>query len=181
MPTPAELRPDAGVVVVLGKVIGAYGIQGWVRIHPFADDPLSWRGIKQWWIKPDDGADAGWVAASLKQLKVHGDGLVASFDGVTDRDSAEAWVGKLLGVPRQAMPETAADEFYWGDLTGLTVRNAQAETLGVVRDLVETGANTVLVVVDAAEIKRLIPFVSQVVSKVDLKQQEILVDWGLDW
>lgn len=167
--------------MVLGKIVGAYGIKGWVRIHPFADDPLSWRSIKQWWLRQDNDAASQWAPQVLKQLKMHSDGLVAAFDGVDDRNAAEALIGKLIGAVREAMPPTADDEFYWGDLVGLTVRNAEAETLGAVRELMETGANTVLVVVDAEGASRLIPFVSHVVRKVDLMQREILVDWGLDW
>lgn len=167
--------------MVLGKIVGAYGIKGWVKVHPFADDPLSWREIKQWWVRPDHAAAAPWAPQVLKQLKLHGDGLVAAFAGVDDRNAAEALVGNLIGAVREALPATAADEFYWGDLVGLTVRNAAAETLGVVRELMETGANTVLVVVDAEGASRLIPFVSHVVRKVDLTQREVLVDWGLDW
>lgn len=179
MSADARLSPET--VVVLGKIIGAYGIKGWVRIHPFADDPLSWRKIGQCWKKPDDNTLAEWTPLALKQLKAHSDGLVASFDGVDDRTAAEALVGQLLGAPRQAMPPTAVDEYYWGDLTGLAVLNAQAETLGVVRELMETGANAVLVVVDGEGTQRLIPFVSHVVSKVDLERREILVEWGRDW
>lgn len=167
--------------MVLGKVVGAYGIKGWVRIHPFADDPMSWRAIKQWWVRPDNDASPEWAPRMLKQLKLHSDGLIAAFDGVDDRNAAEALIGNLIGACREAMPPTAENEFYWGDLTGLTVRNAQGDTLGMVRELMETGANTVLVVVDADGTKRLIPFVSQVVNQVDLARREILVDWGLDW
>ena len=168
-------------MVVLGKVVGAYGIKGWVRIHPFADDPLSWRQMGQWWLKPDDPMVVEWQAQSLKQFKAHSDGLIASFSEVEDRNQAEALVGMLIGAPREAMPATGADEFYWGDLIGLTVKNHQAEILGVVQELMETGANTVLVVIDAGGVKRLIPFVAQVVGKVDLQQSEIVADWGLDW
>ena len=167
--------------MVLGKIVGAYGIKGWVRIHPFADDPLSWRKIGQWWMKSDDAAVSEWTPLSLKQLKEHSDGLVASFDEVNDRNASEALIGKLVGAPRDALPKPAEDEYYWGDLVGLTVVNAQAETLGVVHELMETGANSVLNVIDATGTQRLIPFVAHVVSKVDLERQEIVVDWGLDW
>ena len=90
-------------------------------------------------------------------------------------------IGKLIGALRESMPETADDEFYWGDLTGLSVKNTKSETLGVVSELMETGANAVLVVVSSEGVKRLIPFISHVVNNVDLERREILVDWGLDW
>jgi 16S rRNA processing protein RimM len=167
--------------VVLGKAVGAYGVKGWVRIHPFADDPLSWRSIKRWWMKPDGNSIQSWEPIELFQLKEHGDGIVALFEGVNDRNGAEKLVGKLIGAERSEMPVPAENEFYWGDLTGLAVKNSQGEMLGLIQGLMETGANAVLVVVDASKAKRLIPFVSHVVTQVDLERREVLVDWGLDW
>ena len=177
----ADMRQSSETVVVLGKIVGAYGIKGWVRLHPFADDPLSWRKISRWLHKAENESSAQWQPIALKQLRLHSDGLIASFDGVDDRTAAETLVGHLVGALREAMPETAEDEFYWGDLVGLDVRNVQSQCLGTVRELMETGANTVLVVVDAEGGERLIPFVSTVIEKVDLARREILVDWGLDW
>jgi len=177
----AGVRQSAETVVVLGKIVGAYGVKGWVRIHPFADDPLSWRKIDRWVFKTDKDVAAEWRPAVLKQIKVHSDGLIASFDGVDDRNASEALIGQLIGAPREAMPATIEGEYYWGDLVGLEVRNNQAQLLGVVQELMETGANSVLVAVDAEGVKRLLPFVASVVNRVDLKRREILVDWGLDW
>jgi len=177
----AEQRQSPETVVVLGKIVGAYGVKGWVRIHPFADDPLSWRKIDRWVFKADKDESAEWRPAVLNQIKLHSDGLIASFNGVDDRNASEALIGQLVGAPRDAMPATIEGEYYWGDLVGLEVRNTQAQSLGVVRELMETGANSVLVAVDAEGVKRLLPFVASVVNRVDIERREILVEWGLDW
>lgn len=177
----AEARQSPGTVVVLGKVVGAYGVKGWVRIHPFADDPLSWRKIPQWMFRAEKDELADWSPVALRQLRVHSDGLIASFEGIDDRNASEAVVGQLVGALREAMPATSEGEFYWGDLVGLEVRNAQSELLGVVQELMETGANAVLVVLDADGVKRLLPFVASVVTQVDIEKKTVLVDWGLDW
>lgn len=165
-------------IVVLGRLAEAYGIRGWVRLHPFGDDPLDWRRIPVWHLGREGGP---WREVELNGLKAHGDGLVVSFAGVADRTAAEALKGQLVGAPREALPETGDDEFYWADLIGLAVVNEEAVLLGKVSGLIETGANDVLQVVDEAGEERLLPFVDAVVLDVDRAAGVIRVAWGCDW
>jgi 16S rRNA processing protein RimM len=168
-------------MVVLGKVTEAYGIKGWLRIHPFGDDPLAWRKMPVWWVRPERDERAPWQPLNYRNARLQGDSLVASFVGLDDRGAAEGYRGWLVGVPKTALPQTADNEFYWADLIGLAVENAAGETLGTVRELLETGANDVLVVVDAAGRERLLPFVATVVLTVDRDARRIRVEWGSDW
>lgn len=165
-------------IVVLGRLLDPYGVRGWMHLHPFGDDPLSWRQIDSWLLGPEQGP---WRPVGLSGLKVHGDGLVVSLADVADRSAAEALKGRFLAVARSALPQPAADEFYWADLIGLRVINTAGEYIGRVQGLIETGANDVLrVLADDGE-ERLLPFVAAVVLTVDREKGEISVDWGLDW
>ena len=168
-------------MVVLGKVTEAYGIKGWLRIHPFGDDPLAWRKIPVWWLRPEADPCLPWKPFDYRNARLQGDSLVASFVGLDDRSAAEAYKGWLVGVPKTALPPTVDGEFYWADLIGLAVDNTAGERLGVVRELLETGANDVLVVVDAAGRERLLPFVGSVVLDVDRTAGCMRVEWGGDW
>lgn len=173
---------SASEIIVLGRLAEAYGVRGWLRLQPFGDDPLSWKKLPLWQVGKEGGA---WQAYELQDLKAHGDGFVVAFAGVTDRTAAEALKGFLVGAPREALPAASADEFYWADLIGLTVVNRAGETLGKVAGLIETGANDVLRVLDAAggeeSVERLLPFVAAVVGKVDVAGGVIHVDWERDW
>lgn len=165
-------------IVVLGRLADPYGMQGWLRLYPFGDDPLAWGKMPVWWL----GREAGpWRECRLKGLKVHGEGLVALLDGVPDRTTAEALKGFLVGAPRTALPKTDEDEFYWADLVGLEVINSGGERLGKVDGLIETGANAVLRVVGDDDSERLLPFVSAVVLAVEKDAGLIRVEWGNDW
>lgn len=139
---------------------------------------MSWASMPTLWLGKENGP---WQERGLKALKAHGDGLVALLDGVPDRNAAEVLKGLLIAAPRTALPETGADEFYWGDLLGLAVVNTLGESLGRVVGLLETGANDVLRVVDAAGVERLLPFVEAVVLTVDKAEGLIRVEWGSDW
>lgn len=165
-------------IVVLGRLADPYGVRGWIRLHPYGDDPLGWSAIARWSVGQEGGP---WRELTLKGLKMHGDGHVVLFDGVEDRSTAEALKGLLVGAPRDALPAAGEDAFYWADLIGLGVVNKAGESLGQVAGLIETGANDVLRVVDAEGVERLLPFVDAVVLSVDRAAGQIEVDWGLDW
>jgi 16S rRNA processing protein RimM len=169
-------------ILVLGRIVGAYGVKGWVRIRAFGDDPESWQDMPVWHVATTENGP--WQCREAAECKAHGDGLVVRFAGVADRNGAESLQGLWIGVPRDALPPPAENEFYWDDLIGLTVINDAGETLGVVDSLLETGAHDVLRVVQTsedAETERLVPFVDAVVRSVDLEKRQILVVWELDW
>lgn len=165
-------------IVILGRLADPYGIRGWLKLHPFGDDPLDWDEIPVWWISKDGEM---WRECGLKGLKVHGNGVVVLLEGIDDRTAAEAMKGVLVGAPRDALPETDEDEFYWADLIGLDVINTAEERLGKVVGLLETGAHDVLRVVGDDEVERLLPFVAAVVLTVDKEARLIRVEWGSDW
>jgi len=168
-------------MIVLGRIVAPFGVQGWVKIHPFGDDPAEWRKMSQWWLCADDMAPAEqWKPYALKACRVHGKGLVAALDGVADRNASEAVDGFFIGAPREALPKPADNEYYWGDLVGLEVINEVEKKLGKVEGLLSTGAHAVLQVKDG-ETERLIPFVAAYVGDVDLAAGCIRVTWGEDW
>jgi 16S rRNA processing protein RimM len=105
--------------------------------------------------------------------------LVAKLAGCDDRDAAAAYRGKQVAIPRDAFPQAGANEFYWTDLVGLHVVNEQGEDLGEVREVLETGANDVLVV--QGERERLVPFTELVVREVDVAGRVIRVEWSSDF
>ena len=88
-------------IVVLGRLADPYGMQGWLRLYAFADDPLAWGRMPVWWVGKEGGP---WRQCGLKSLKVHGEGLVVLLDGVPDRTAAEAMKGFLVGAPRSGLP-----------------------------------------------------------------------------
>ncbi len=168
-------------MIVMGRIVAPFGVKGWVRIHPFGDDPLSWRKMPQWWLAPTDDAPAdAWQPMTLKGCRAHGKGLVAAFEEAPDRNAAEALDGCYIGAPREALPDTAKDEYYWHDLVGLVVENEAGEALGTVSGLLSTGVHDVLQVADG-DAERLIPFVAAYVLDVDLASRRIRVAWERDW
>jgi 16S rRNA processing protein RimM len=172
-------------MIVLGRLVVPYGVRGWFKLHPFADDPAAWCGLPQWWLAADpEHGDGKWQSYKLEQVREHGKGLIAKLVGVDDRTAAEALQGFYVGVPREALPATGDDEFYWDDLVGLEVLNEKGESLGRVSSMLSAAANDVLVVQDGEgeqKQERLLPFVGTVVLEVNVSAGVIRVAWERDW
>ncbi|MEJ5211107.1 MAG: ribosome maturation factor RimM [Burkholderiales bacterium] len=159
----------------MGRVTGPFGVLGWIKIHPYTETPASLTRYGRWWL----GREAPYAEHEVVQSRVHGAQVLAKLAGIDDRDQAARLKGQWVVVPRGALPSTGEDEYYWVDLIGLTVVNTEGTSLGTVRELMETGANDVLVV--QGERERLIPFIRQVILDVDLAEGIIRVDWGVDY
>lgn len=144
-----------------GKIGGAHGIKGWVKVHAFTDDPQSLLDYTPWQLRRKRERFEVRVEAG----RLQGKGLIAKLEGCDDRDSAEAYRGTEIWVPARELPALEEGEFYWRDLIGLPVTTefeGRAILLGEVDHLLETGANDVLVLrpcagsIDGRE--RLLPY-----------------------
>ncbi|WP_020560331.1 ribosome maturation factor RimM [Thiofilum flexile] len=163
-------------LLVMGKIAGAYGIKGWVKIMSFTHPPEKILRYRPWHLLKAGQPQQ----VKLKAGRPHGKVLVAWLDGVDDRTQAELLNGYEIAIERQHLPQLDKNEYYWSDLVGLKVVNQQGIEFGQVASLVETGANDVLVV--QGERERLVPWIlEQVIIHVSLEQGVITVDWDADF
>ena len=170
-------RPAPQGMILLGKVHGAFGVRGELKLESFTD-PLSAIFRYQPWTLRDARGDARLLEHARGRETAKG--LVATFPGIEDRDSAEALRGAEVYAPRAAMPPPAAGEYYWVDLEGLRVVNLEGVDFGTVSHLFSTGANDVLVA--RGDRERMIPFVEpDYVTSVDLAAGVVTVDWDADF
>ncbi len=160
--------------IVIGRVSGAYGVKGWVRISSFTVPPDNLLAYQPWSI--------GGKVADVLDAHAHGDGFVALFVGCADRDAAARMAGSDIEVPATALPVLDEDEFYWRDLIGSRVVNLADEYLGDVVGFMASGASDVMVLRTAGvKGERLVPFAAATVRQVDRPGCRIVVDWGLDF
>ncbi len=160
--------------VILGRITGIFGVRGWVKVFSYTEPREAVLDYGRWLLSKD----GGWREAKLAEGKRHGKTVIARIEGVNDRDEAETLIGIDIGVPREELPEAEAGHYYWADLEGLEVVRRDGSRVGTVAELLETGANDVMVVRGEREI--LIPFVmDRVIVDVDLAEGVITVDW--DW
>ncbi len=173
-PEDAEKRK----IVPLGHISGVHGVSGWLKIYSLTE-PREAIFEYQPWLVGDQ-----LEAVHVEQGKKHGKHLIAMLETVKDRDQAEGLVNRQIAVYRDQLPSLTDEEFYWTDLVGLAVQLEDGTHLGIIRNMLATGANDVMVVqgVLQSERERLIPFVlGQYVKNVDLDKGLVVVDWDPDF
>jgi 16S rRNA processing protein RimM len=168
-----------GKEVTLGKVGAVYGIKGWLKIHSFTDDQEAILDYFPWSLKLGNKTRS----VDITDWRKHNNGLVVKVAGIDDRDIAQALVGSEITVNQEALPELPEGEFYWRDLIGMNVVTTKGYDLGAVSDIMETGANDVLVIKanpndGFGKQERLIPYlIDQVIIEVNAENKQICVDW----
>jgi 16S rRNA processing protein RimM len=164
-------------LVEIGRIVGLYGVQGWVRLESYTDPRKGIFAYQPWLLTFGDGERK----VDGVQGRELGNGIVAKLAGYDDRDAAATLVGATIRIRRAQLPKPKRGEYYWTDLEGLEVETIDGHLLGKVVQLLATGANDVLVVRDGTR-ERMIPFVpGQFVREVDLEHGRISVDWDPDF
>lgn len=167
--------------LVIGQIAGVYGVKGWLKVKSFTEPADNILNYLPWKIETQAGLSVVDVDSHLRRPQ----GLVVHISGIDDRDAAGALARKMLYASADDLPALADSDYYWHQLLGLRVISTfggSSVALGRVANLMETGANDVLVVhgdegsIDNGE--RLIPYVpGRFVQRVDLAAGELWVDW----
>lgn len=176
--------------IILGRITGVYGVQGWLKVFSYTDPMESIIDYSPWYIRAPNRSKSPWTEVKLSAGKRHAKTVIIKLDNCNDRDQAMTYIGSEIAIePQQLEQLKEKNQYYWRDLIGLRVVNQQNIELGLVKTLMETGANDVLVVVaekEASEkegaktesIERLIPWtMHNAIIAVDLEQGVIEVDW----
>ena len=156
----------------LGRVIGAHGVRGWLKIQSHTEPPENLLRYRTWTLC--DAAGAG-RAYGLAETEFDGRWLRVRLQGVEDRDAAERLRGMDIEVPRSELPPTGPREHYRDDLLGFRVLNRTGAELGRLSHYVEAPAAAVMVIRGLRE--HWVPAAPPHLVRVDLEGREIEVDW----
>lgn len=130
-------------MIAVGRVAGAFGVRGEVRITAFTQEPLALARFRE--LKRQDGS-AGLTVLSARDAK---GGIVCRCAGIETKEQADALRGLRLFVPREALPAPDEDEFYLADLIGLSAVTPEGEALGKVKSVQDFGAGDILEITPA--------------------------------
>jgi 16S rRNA processing protein RimM len=130
-------------LIQVGRVAGAFGVRGEVRITTFTADPSALLEYKA--LLREDGSPG----LTLSAGRVAKGSVVARAAEVATRDEAEALRGLKLYIARADLPPPDEDEFYVTDLIGLAVVTADGAPLGTVKSVQDFGAGDLLEIAPA--------------------------------
>ena len=198
----------------MGKITGVYGVKGWVKVFSYADPMESIVDYNPWYIRtlsrssvkslsvrslPDNQSSPLWTKVKITVGKRHAKTVLAKFEYCNNRDEAQLYIGSEIAIEQDQLERLSdTNEYYWRDLMGLHVINQQDIELGVVTNILATGANDVLVVTAeevgteeastetgnaaAGRKEYLIPWTMHLaIVAVDLEQGVVEVDWDADF
>jgi 16S rRNA processing protein RimM len=160
----------------MGRILGPFGVKGWVKVKTFTAKPGALGEFERWLVHGREG----WREVAVEEFEVHAKGPVAKIAGCEDREGAFALRGCDVAVPREALGEPEEGTLYWVDLVGLDVVDEEGSPLGRVEGLFESGETSVLVVAGDGR-ERMIPFVPAYVKEVDRRGGVIRVEWKPDY
>lgn len=159
---------------MIGTINGLFGVHGWVKIFSYTHPRKNIVSYQPWHIN----INGNWQTLEIVKGRVQSKTIVAQIKNINDREQARQLIGTDIYIEKSQLPKLKKGEYYWEELIGLEVVNKELIPLGIVNNLVSTGANSVLVVQDKKSKKEhWVPYIKPSLIKVDLDKQKILVDW----
>jgi 16S rRNA processing protein RimM len=155
--------------IALGRVVRVQGLRGEVRVNPYSGDPEILSQLTR--IRLSAAGER-----AVERGRVHKNVVVLKFAGIDGPEAAQGLIGQEVFGRREDFPEPSEDEYYWHDLIGCRVYDQAAGDVGVVEELMDTGAHPNLVIRRDGEKTFMVPFVDELVTSVDLENRRIDID-----
>ena len=149
----------------VGVITTTHGVRGEVKVYPTTDDAERFLELEEIWL--DTGKER--LPLKIQNVKFFKNMVILKFEGYDDINAVQAWRQKDLLVTREQAVELQEDEYFIGDLIGLHVEDEEGKALGVLRDVLETGANDVYLVSRPGEKDLMLPAIKDCIREVDLE------------
>ena len=154
----------------VGVISSTHGIRGEVKVFPTTDDAARFKKLKK--VLLDTGKER--LELEVQSVKFFKQFVIVKFKGVDNINDIERYKGKSLLVPRENAVPLKKDEYYIADLIGMEVFTEEGR-FGVLKDVMETGANEVYIVDSDEHGEVLIPAIRQCILDVDVEEQRMKI------
>ena len=154
----------------VGVISSTHGIRGEVKVFPTTDDPARYKKLKK--VLLDTGKER--LELEIQSVKFFKQFVIVKFKGIDNINDIERYKGKSLLVPRENAVPLKKDEYYIGDLIGMEVFTEEG-LFGVLKDVMETGANEVYIVDSDEHGEVLIPAIRQCILDVDVEGKRMKI------
>lgn len=154
----------------VGVISSTHGIRGGVKVFPTTDDAARFKKLKK--VLLDTGHEQ--LELEIQSVKFFKQFVIIKFKGIDNINDIERYKGKSLYVQREDAVPLEKDEYYIGDLIGMEVYTEDG-ILGVLKDVMETGANDVYVIESEAYGEVLVPAIRQCIFDVDVEEKKMKI------
>jgi 16S rRNA processing protein RimM len=161
--------------MIVGRVMKPFGVRGDVKVLPITDRPERYNDLSFVFIQKGDGFEK----LEIERVRLHGGHVCFKPLAFSSREEAAVLTGELLYIDREHAAAIEEGSYYVYDLVGCTVKTSDGKVLGVLREIQNAGSCDVYVVIaadDGAHGELLIPAISDVVKKIDVRAKEIVIE-----
>ena len=154
----------------VGIISSTHGVRGEVKVFPTTDDAVRFKNLKK--VILNTGKEQ--IPLEIENVKFFKQFVILKFKGIDNINDIEKYKGKSLFVDRENAVKLEKDEYYIADLIGMQVFTEEGR-LGVLKEVLETGANEVYVVDSDKYGEVLIPAIQQCILDVNVQEQTMKV------
>ena len=155
----------------VGVITTTHGVRGEVKVFPTTDDAERFLDIE--YVLLDTGKELRRL--NIQNVKFFKNLAILKFEGVDNINDIEMYKGRDLWIPREEAQELGEDEYYVADLIGMDVLLENGEKFGVLRDVMETGANDVYIIDTNAHGEVLVPAIRECIQDIDLEKNTMTI------
>ena len=156
----------------VGVISSTHGLRGEVKVFPTTDDAARFQTLKN--VVLDTGRKK--LDLEIQSVRFFKQFVIVKFKGIDNINDIEKYKGKSLFVTRENAVELEEDEYYIGDLIGMEVYTDDSEErFGVLKDVMETGANEVYIIDSDAHGEVLVPAIRQCIEEVDVENGKMQI------
>ena len=154
----------------VGVIANTHGIRGEVKVFPTTDDPKRYEWLKE--VLLDTGKEK--LPLEISRVRFFKNLVIVKFKGIDNINDIEKYKGSDLFVTREEAVPLEEDEYYIADIIGAAVYTEDGEEFGILKDVLETGANLVYVIGHEGK-DVLVPAIPDCVKDVDVEGKKIVV------
>ena len=155
----------------VGAITQTHGLRGEVKVFPTTDDAKRFKKLKE--VILDTGKEK--MVLEIESVKFFKQFVILKFKGFDDINDIERYKGKSLYVTRENAVKLKKDEYFIADLIDIQVYDENDEYMGVLKDVIVTGANDVYEIALEDGRMLLLPAIKQCVLDVDMEQRKMKV------
>ena len=160
------------VWLIIGRAGKPHGVHGDLLVEIVTDFPERLTDGLRFGLCDDSGPAEFF---ETHRVRYHKGRWLLSMKGIRDRETVEAWRGKYLYLPEQALEDLPEGYYYEHHLTGLECRSPDGAVLGRVTGL-DPGESQSRLIVRRDDREFLVPYVPEIVIEVDLEKKIVVID-----
>ena len=155
----------------VGIISSTHGIRGEVKVFPTTDDPQRFKKLDR--VLLDNGKEKREL--KIQSVKFFKQFVIVKFAEINDINDVEQYKGSSLFVTRKQAVKLDKDEYFIADLIGISVIAQKEQLKGILKDVIETGANDVYVIALSDGRELLLPAIKECVRSVDIEKGEMQI------